>query len=359
MLSLFARNDASRPLIEGPDHIRSLPSEPPLFDPHPRSTDALLAQSMNQLSMKEREKVLEDIHGVADILEEEPRFVELCLVELEEELNKVPNKDAYETARSRSMDYVSNRKFRLQFLRADSFNVRHAAVRIVAYFEAKLELFGLEKLTKCITQRDLDQDDLACLESGISQLLSVRDTTGRAILCVLPSYTPARTSTQARLRSTWYIAQIALEDEETQKRGVVGLCCYVGKSRSRSNRSATWKNVRNVSVHPIRFMACHFCFDNPKMEVLVNIAASVFETRTRIRIRAHCGRCLFFSFFRGTTRCSRAVDFLEIVYSYISYLYFLLLVLHPPTTKRYLFRMSLRTIGVWYFQRSFPNYRYS
>jgi hypothetical protein len=192
MLSLFARNDASRPLIEGPDHIRSLPSEPPLFDPHPRSTVALLAQSMNQLSMKEREKVLEEIHGVADILEEEPQFVEQCLVELEDELHIVPNKDAYETARSRSMDYVSNRKFRLQFLRADSFNVRHAAVRIVAYFEAKLELFGLEKLTKCITQRDLDQDDLACLESGISQLLPVRDTTGRAILCVLPSYTPWR-----------------------------------------------------------------------------------------------------------------------------------------------------------------------
>jgi hypothetical protein len=291
MLSLFTRNDPSRqPLIEGPDHIRSLPSEPPLFDPHPRSADALLAQSMNQLSMKEREKVLEDIHGVADILEEELGFVEQCLVELEEELQKVPNKNAYETARSSSVDYVSNRTFRLQFLRADSFNVRHAAVRIVAYFEAKLELFGLEKLTKYITQSDLDKEDLACLESGISQLLPVRDTTGRTILCVIPSYTPEGTSAQARLRSTWYITQIALEDEETQKRGVVGLCCYLGKPRSRSDRSATWKNVRNICVNPVRFVACHFCFDNPKMEVLVNIAASVFETRTRIRMRAHCGR---------------------------------------------------------------------
>jgi hypothetical protein len=166
---------------------RSLGGLPPTEDPDPAFSDALLTETMNQLSMKEREKVLEDIHGVADIMKEEPLFVKQCLVELEQELCQISHhRDAYDAARSSSVDYVSNRSFRLQFLRADSFHVKNAAMRIVAYFQAKMDLFGLDYLTKRINQRDLDDEDRACLESGTLQLLAGRDRSGRSIAFVMP-----------------------------------------------------------------------------------------------------------------------------------------------------------------------------
>ena len=47
----------------------ALPSE----DPSIQDVDLLLARSLNQLPIKEREEVLHDIHGVSDIPEEEPK----------------------------------------------------------------------------------------------------------------------------------------------------------------------------------------------------------------------------------------------------------------------------------------------
>jgi hypothetical protein len=167
---------------------RSIAGLPPPVDPDPAMSDALLTETMNQLSMKEREKVLEDIHGVADIMKEEPRFVQQCLVELEQELQLIshPHREAYDTARTSSVDYVTHRAFRLSFLRADSFHVKNAALRIVAYFQAKLDLFGLDYLTQRINHRDLDDQDRACLESGGFQLLAGRDRAGRSIAFLMP-----------------------------------------------------------------------------------------------------------------------------------------------------------------------------
>ena len=170
----------------GSAYYQNLPQEPPVADPSPGMTDALLAKTMNQLSMIEKERALEEIHGVASIDEEDPEMVNRCMNELEIEISKIDNKRAYNEARSISPEYVSSRKFILPFLRADSFNVHDTAHRIVLYFELKLDLFGSSKLVKDITQSDLDDDDMACLESGYGQLLSERDRSGRAILCVVP-----------------------------------------------------------------------------------------------------------------------------------------------------------------------------
>ena len=177
----------------GPEHTRSLPSLPPVNDASPQDADAILADAMNQLSMRERERVYEDLHGVADIVDIEkqnPQFVEDCLTQFENEIcrlqQQVDQKSAaYEAAKTQSVEYVTNRKFRMQFLRADSYNVQHAAVRLLTYFEAKLELFGKEKLARDITQADLSPDDMSVLESGYVQVLSQRDRAGRPILMVV------------------------------------------------------------------------------------------------------------------------------------------------------------------------------
>ena len=57
------------------------------------STYSDLAQEMNKLSVEEREKVYEDVHGVASIQEEAPPFIAKALQELQSSILSTPAKD--------------------------------------------------------------------------------------------------------------------------------------------------------------------------------------------------------------------------------------------------------------------------
>jgi hypothetical protein len=144
-------------------------------------TDALLAKELNELSLDEREKVYEDIHGIPRLVEEEPVFVDKALDGLEEALSKIPKKVAYNQALFLSPTYVQDPKFRLMFLRAELFHVERAASRVVSYFEQKLELFGIDKLGRDIRYEDLDDDDRAAVMTGALQILPEKDRSGRLI----------------------------------------------------------------------------------------------------------------------------------------------------------------------------------
>jgi hypothetical protein len=162
--------------------------------PSPESVDALIARELNQLSMEERETIFSDIHGVADIVQEAPCFINFQLLQLETELSKIPTKTAYDLAKSSSADYVNDPKFRLLFLRAASFDVNAAAAQMVRFFDEKLDLFGAEKLTKDIVWSDLDEHDIEIVESGLFQLLPEKDKSGRTIACTFPRLQQFRTA---------------------------------------------------------------------------------------------------------------------------------------------------------------------
>jgi hypothetical protein len=163
-------------------------SHPPPLDPNPDETDALFAMELNKLSIKERDEVLQDVHGVSDIMSEDPTFVSQCLEDLDLELARIPDADKanYLQAKQQNPEYIRDEKFLLMFLRADAFDVRNAATRLLSFLQAKLELFGPDKLGKDITLDDLNQDDIECLESGYCQVLQGRDRAGRAIFALLP-----------------------------------------------------------------------------------------------------------------------------------------------------------------------------
>jgi hypothetical protein len=162
-------------------------SHPPSEDPSPE-TDAIFAAELNKLSMKERDEVLQDVHGVSDVIEEQIDFVKRCFQDLAESLSLIPavDKAAYLRARAQNEEYVNDEKFLLMFLRADAFDAVSAAARMVGFFQTKLELFGPEKLGREITLDDLDEDDHRVLESGYAQILPGRDRAGRAIFCLMP-----------------------------------------------------------------------------------------------------------------------------------------------------------------------------
>jgi len=130
------------------------------------------------------------MHGVDEIIEETPKFVESSLQQLEIELDRIKHTHrkamAYRMAEEISPSYVQNEELRMKFLRCEKFDIQKTSERYIRYFDCKLYFFGQNKLCKDITLQDLDKDDLMALKAGYMQVLPVRDSAGRAVFVALP-----------------------------------------------------------------------------------------------------------------------------------------------------------------------------
>ena len=168
----------------------------PDADSDPNTMGNELANDLAQLSVDQRNLVLEDIHGVHTFNKEDPTFVDNCIEQVYREITKIPNsnRSAYNKANFLAPTRVSkNRKFNLMFLRAASFDPKATAHRIVKHFEFKLRLFGPEKLTQDITIDDLNEDDLSAYKSGYSLVLPGKDCTGRAVVVMTSKFANCKT----------------------------------------------------------------------------------------------------------------------------------------------------------------------
>jgi hypothetical protein len=140
--------------------------------------DSLLANELNSMSLNERGALYEQIHGVEAIVDETPDFCDEKLLIMDQALLDIPNKPAYDKA---SQDYVMGQNFCLSFLRADSFEPKRAAMRLVKFMDLNLEYFGPETLSRPVYLSDLDEETLKFLKAGPFQVLPERDRSGRAV----------------------------------------------------------------------------------------------------------------------------------------------------------------------------------
>ena len=159
-----------------------------------------LALDLNRLSLKEREEVYEDLHGVSGLIDESPELVSSSLAELEPEIAKIRCRDAYIAATSKDASYTSSRALRLKFLRAETFDSKRAAARLVGFFETKLEVFGPDPLARDILMSDLNEEDQICLQSGLMTLVSEKDMAGRGIMTWMPTLTGGVFSVGSKVR---------------------------------------------------------------------------------------------------------------------------------------------------------------
>jgi hypothetical protein len=150
-----------------------------------------LARELNNLSLDEQEKILFDIHGINTIYPEDEETISSLLEELENEIEKIPQKEAYAQVLFMNESYVKDRNFKLLFLRALEFNATAAADMVVQHFEIKRQLFGDgEVLAREIHQSDLTPREHEILKQGISQVLPVRDASGRTIMALSATEMP-------------------------------------------------------------------------------------------------------------------------------------------------------------------------
>lgn len=263
--------------------------------------DALFARDMYDLPTQEREQVLQDIHGVSDALVENPELIQESRTALDQTLQSWIKKDqasssktttkpkfgAYQRALQQNPAYVQSAKLQLQFLRADRWDVRRAADRMIRFFTAKEALFEPDRLAKTITIEDLSKDDLKALESGFLQLLPVRDAAGRAIVSGIPMLKKHKNADNLK-RALFYIMMTALEDEETQKSGfvMVGYNCGPRRVIDRKSAFAILSMRRNL---PVRIVTTHYCHDDFKTRPMMTVAMLVMGASQRVRFRAHYG----------------------------------------------------------------------
>ncbi len=148
---------------------------------HP-DLSSLIASELTKLSLEDRVKALEEVHGVVETIKEDPEEIKRLMDQVKEELKRLRYKQAYEKAAFLSSTYVNNPEFVLHFLRADNNNPRHAAIRLAEHFKFKLELFGEHTLVRDILYEDLTADEQLILNSGFIQKLPALDTAGRQIV---------------------------------------------------------------------------------------------------------------------------------------------------------------------------------
>jgi hypothetical protein len=160
---------------------RPVPVKP---DNHPlvKEVDTLIAKELFQMSLDEREKALDDVHGIVRSEDEDPNFLNNRLMQLERHLCSIKQGTVYEEAEQLSEVFVRDPHFRTMFLRAEYFDPRHAAQRMLRFFECKKELFGRDKLVTKISLQDLDEDDMEALRAGDGQISPLRDASGRPII---------------------------------------------------------------------------------------------------------------------------------------------------------------------------------
>ena len=134
--------------------------------------------------------------------------------------------------------HLLTEEFKLQFLRCEVFNETLAADRYVKYWDKRVAIFGPSKAFHPITQDAALKDDMATFDYGLVRLVvdsktgkQVKDLSGRSIVFVDPSLQDkTKYTNQSMLRSIWYTLHAALEDEETQKRGMIFLV-YPAKAK--------------------------------------------------------------------------------------------------------------------------------
>ena len=82
-----------------------------------------------------------------------------------------------------------------------------------------------------------------------------------------------------------------VDDEETQKRGIVGLMYYMGKTQSEFDAEIFRQAPTLLEWLPIRYGSLHMCYDDPMIRMFSPILKLQIGRMRRARLRMHDGTC--------------------------------------------------------------------
>mmetsp|Transcript_19683 Transcript_19683/g.55613 ORF Transcript_19683/g.55613 Transcript_19683/m.55613 type:complete len:471 (-) Transcript_19683:196-1608(-) len=266
----------------------------PRKKPSPTEGERAVVEGLNALSIKEREDVYEEIHGIhnANTIEETPEMISRAVDDLQKYISKMNRhqKQAYELTRLMSPRFVQDRAFLLMFLRADLFDVAKAANRLVNNLELKLELFGVDRMAKHITWEDMDEDDRAAVLNCSSQYYpELKDNAGRTVWVAAMGKDEYKTDNNHFRCSYYTVMGMMMGNDNAQTRGIVGIAHMVGLSEKKFNNTVAFRSMKLIEAMPFRYAALHICYDNPNLRGPIGMLQLIANVQNRVRFRAHFG----------------------------------------------------------------------
>ncbi len=183
-LSLNIHNYRNLVIHSGPDSEQMKPMQ--------REIDNLLSTDLHNLSLQDRNAVIEEIHGVQTMAPKEtPLMVSSALRELAMHIEQMPYEQKTAYLRSKELypnSYINDRDFRLRFLRCELFDASKAASRMVDFLDMVTDLFGDYVLKRPIRITDFSWEEMQFLRRGYLQLLPYRDRSGRRIFTLVGGF---------------------------------------------------------------------------------------------------------------------------------------------------------------------------
>jgi hypothetical protein len=154
-----------------------------------------------------------------------------------------------------------------------------------------VEIFGPEKAFMPLALSKALKDDTVALSKGFISLTGTKDATGRSIIFIDPSkQDKSKYPRESMCRAMWYFVHAALEDEMTQKRGIVNIVFPHHAKLSQIDRPLLKMNVESLKgCIPVRLTGVHICHPPSFVSLILPILKVFMGDRLRKRIQLHSG----------------------------------------------------------------------
>mmetsp|Transcript_63133 Transcript_63133/g.186563 ORF Transcript_63133/g.186563 Transcript_63133/m.186563 type:complete len:374 (-) Transcript_63133:611-1732(-) len=199
--------------------------------------------------------------------------------------------EAYRRATRLCPEIVLSRKHRLLFLRAEYFDAKRAAARLLAYWNGRVDLFGEEyafgPLTVDSGAFDADMKELAM---GYPRLSPLKDESSRAIIAINHSGVKRNTfNRRGMMRACWLVMHRAIEDVIVQQRGIIFLGLGYGQldQIDRKLDATIWRCIRDVL--PCRLVSSQVVVASMSADLIMPNVKFILGRHSRARLREYSG----------------------------------------------------------------------
>lgn len=235
-----------------------------------------------------------DMYGQVHPKETEELIAEK-LAEFDAQVDQVPasEKESVLMAMEKCPDQLTN-EFKLQFLRCEVFKTEKAVKRYLKFWDKRREIAGDGKAFMKPTlgsEGPLSEDEVA-MAQGLLQVLPHKDPSGRTILFMDTSRQHwDQISIYNMARACAYILMTALQDETTQRKGIVLVSWTAREKFYQMNRQFITLMASSVKgALPVRLSGVHVCQPNFFFRIVYPLACMFLGDRLSKRIRLHPGK---------------------------------------------------------------------
>jgi hypothetical protein len=168
-----------------------------------------------------------------------------------------------------------------------------AARRYIKYWEKRLEIFGPEHAFRPLTLHQALERDRVALDLGVVQLIpgKVDPGSGRSLVFVDPSKQDrSRYARESLCRAFWYVLHAALQNVESQKKGVIVIGYPHRAKLSQIDRKLLQLNGESIRhCIPVRLSAFHVCHPPAFFAIVFPLFKLFLGERLRKRLKLHSG----------------------------------------------------------------------